>query len=285
MTSMRDAWFARHLACPDCQRPLDPASPCACGFAIRGEQPPDFRPQNPQPRTHTMHIGSVAAKDLEQVVIERPPASYGGPPAQRDSSELFSAASSWLRPNVNLLDLGCGPRDQAIPAKHVQANYVGVDYSSNAADLLADAHALPFQDGTFHAVLSYAVLEHLYDPFLAVREVTRVLRGGGIYFGGVSQGEPFHDSYFHHTAFGVLKVMRDAGLRVVRLWSSYDTLHALATMGRYPRAQKAMIESVHRIGRALPFLAPRKHFQWSAREKAVDELHRAASILFVAEKP
>jgi ubiquinone/menaquinone biosynthesis C-methylase UbiE len=150
--------------------------------------------------------------------------------------------------------------------------------------MLADAHAIPFHDATFDAVLSYAVLEHLYDPFLAVREVARVLVTGGIYFGGVSQGEPFHDSYFHHTAFGILKVMQDAGLRVERLWPSYDTLHALSRMGRYPRVQRILIETVHRIGKAMPLLAPRKHFRWSEREKAIDEIHRAASILFVAEK-
>lgn len=281
---MHDAWFERHLACPDCQRPIELAFACACGFRVPDGEPLDFRPQNPQPRAYAIPIGSTAPADLNHVLIERPPLVYDGPPAQRDSSELFSAASAWLRPNMNLLDLGCGPRDQAVPAQHIGANYVGIDYSSGAADLLADAHALPFREATFDAVLSYAVLEHLYDPFLAAREVTRVLRSGGIYFGGVSQGEPFHDSYFHHTAFGVMKVMRDAGLRVVRLWSSYDTLHALARMGRYPRVQKLLLESVHRLGRALPWLAPRKHLQWTAREKAFDELHRAASILFVAEK-
>ncbi len=229
-------------------------------------------------------VGSTAPADLERVPIEPPPRTYDGPRAIRDSSELFSAASPWIRPGSRLLDLGCGPRDQAAPAQHLGADYVGVDWSSSAADLLADAHAIPFQDATFDAVLSYAVLEHLYDPFLAVREVARVLKSGGIYFGAVSQGEPFHDSYFHHTAFGVLKVMHDAGLRVTRLWTSYDTLHALSGMGRYPRVQRFFIEAVYRLGRAMPFLAPRKHFRWSAREKAVDELHRAASILFVAEK-
>lgn len=284
LEAMRDAWYVRHLACPDCRRPLDPAVACACGFAVPDGNPPDLRPRHPQPRTLELQVGSTAPAELARVPIERPRNTYDGPPALRDSSELFSAASAWIRPGIRLLDLGCGPRDQATPAQHLGAEYVGLDWSSGAADLLADAHAIPFQDATFDAVLSYAVLEHLYQPFLAVREVARVLKSGGIYFGGVSQGEPFHDSYFHHTAFGVLAVMHDAGLRVARLWSSYDTLHALSTMGRYPRVQRMLIETVYRIGAAMPFLAPRKHFRWSAREKAVDEIHRAASILFVAEK-
>ncbi|HEX7707348.1 MAG TPA: methyltransferase domain-containing protein, partial [Thermoanaerobaculia bacterium] len=159
---------------------------------------------------------------------------------------------------------------------------VGVDYTSPAADLLADAHALPFRSRSFDAILSYAVLEHLYNPFVALMEVERVLRPGGVLFGTVSQGEPFHDSFFHHTTFGVLAAFAAARLRVVHLWPSYDTLHALATMGRYPRPQRMLIEALFRLGEAFPQLAPRKHFRWTAREKSVDALHRAASICFVA---
>ena len=145
---------------------------------------------------------------------------------------LFSAAEPWLSRGARLLDLGCGPRDQATPAGYFGLDYVGIDFDSANADIHADAHAIPFQNESFDAVVSYAVVEHLYNPFVAVAEVARVLRSGGIFFGAVC-GEPFHDSYFHHTAFGVMSVMREAGFHVTRLWPSYDTLQALAGMGRY----------------------------------------------------
>jgi SAM-dependent methyltransferase len=136
----------------------------------------------------------------------------------------------------------------------------------------------------FDAVLAYAVLEHLYTPALALREVTRVLRPEGIFFGTVSQGEPFHDSYFHHTAWAVMSSFAAAGLRVLRLWSSYDTLHSLATMGRYARVVKGLIEAVYRVDRSMPFLAPRVFFRSSKQEKQLEELYRAASLCFVAVK-
>src|SRR5204862_87046 len=82
---------------------------------------------------------------------------------------------AWLRTGANLLDLGCGPRDQAVPVEYCGLRYVGLDFKSSSADILADAHAIPFQDGAFDVVLSYAVLEHLYHPFLAALEVARVL--------------------------------------------------------------------------------------------------------------
>jgi len=257
---------------------------CECGFSTHLTMPLDMRPRRTAVRTLGCEVGSQAVGDLAGCTIERPPNTYKGPSAQRDSSELFSAVADNLRPGARLLDLGCGPRDQAGPAAHYGLQYVGIDHGSAAADLLADAHALPFRRQTFDAVLAYAVLEHLYNPFLALAEVARVLVPGGLFFGAVSQGEPFHDSFFHHTAPGLLTLFRASRLEPQRLWYSYDTLHALATMGRYAKPIRWLIEVVYRLHEGLPFLAPRKHFGWTRREREIDELHRAASICFVARR-
>jgi len=278
---MPDAWFREHLACPDCQLPL-PAQSCACGFVIVGGTPPDLRPHHPRPRTFAHQIGTTAPSDLASCSIERPVVTYDGPRATRDSAELFSAIADRLKPGARLLDLGCGPRDQAKPAEHYGLAYVGVDYSSPDADLLADAHAIPFVDRTFDVVLSYAVFEHLYDPYVAAREVERVLAKDGVFVAVVSQGEPFHESYFHHTSLGVLALLRSAGLTALQLWPSVDTLHSLAEMGRYPVVVRGLIETVNKLDRAMPFLAPRKFLHGTQREKVIDELHRSGSVCFVA---
>ena len=283
---MTEPWYAALGACPDCGSALELRShnQCSCGFAIPGDAPLNLRPQSPRLRTCSFPIASTARMDLSGVDVTRPAVTYGGPRAVRDSSELFSAAEPWLPRGARLLDLGCGPRDQATPAAYFGLDYVGIDFDSANADIHADAHAIPFQDESFDAVVSYAVVEHLYNPFVAVADVARVLRRGGIFFGAVSQGEPFHDSYFHHTPFGVMSVMREAGLHVTHLWPSYDTLHALAAMGRYPRAIRTLINAVDRIDRALPFLSPRAFFNASAREKDLERVYRAASLCFLAFK-
>jgi SAM-dependent methyltransferase len=247
--------------------------------------PLDLRPRSPRLRARSVRIGTSAREDLDRIAVDRPAVTYNGPRAIRDSSELFSAAKTSLSPGMRLLDVGCGPRDQAAPAAHFGLNYLGIDFDSPEADLFADAHAIPFRDASFDAALSYAVLEHLYDPFLALSEVVRVLRPGGIFFGTVSQGEPFHESFFHHTTLGLLHALHETGFTVDRLWPSYDTLHALSSMGRYSRATRMLIEAVHRIDRAMPFLSPRAFFRNSPREKQLERLHRAASICFVAVKP
>ena len=45
----------------------------------------------------------------------------------------------------------------------------------------ADARCLPYRDGEFDAVLSAHVLEHLPAPLVALREMARVLRPGGLF--------------------------------------------------------------------------------------------------------
>ncbi len=276
------------LACPDCEGSLeigvDDVSCVACGFSSRRQTPLDLRPRARRARRFTVSAPGVGAGIVERCTIGPPPAAYSGPRGARDASGLFSAVIERCRPGTRLLDLGCGPRDQAAPAAHLGLRYIGVDVDSPRADLLADAHAVPFRPGSFELVLSYAVLEHLANPFVAVAEVARVLAPGGACFGAVAQGEPFHASYFHHTAWGLAEVLDAAGLELTRLWPSYDTLRALGTMGGYPRFWRLALRALDGVVAATPFLAPRRHFRGSAREKVLASVYRAASLCFVAVK-
>ncbi|MFM9050371.1 MAG: class I SAM-dependent methyltransferase, partial [Actinomycetota bacterium] len=52
---------------------------------------------------------------------------------------------------------------------------LGIDVSGR----VADAESLPFDDGEFDLVIGHAVLHHIPDVELALREVLRVLRPGG----------------------------------------------------------------------------------------------------------
>ncbi len=86
-----------------------------------------------------------------------------------------------------LLDVACGG---GLLAPHVPPGYrhVGVDLVSSALTaaaghgvepIVADARALPFDDGAFDVVVAGEILEHLVDVEAAVAELCRVVAPGG----------------------------------------------------------------------------------------------------------
>lgn len=279
-------WYLDALACPDCQAPLAiSAAAMACTgcpySADRSARPLDLRPRRPVPLSTRLARKADPVPVLAGVDLTRPAPAFDGPRALRDSRELFSALLSVRAGGGDFLDLGCGPRDQVAAAEHCGFRYVGVDLSHHSADLLADAHALPFAARSFDVVFSYAVLEHLHNPFLALTEVHRVLRPGGHFVGTVSQGEPFHDSFFHHTPWGLASATSFAGLSIERLWPSMDTLRSLSQMGHYSRPVRWGLRALEAIDSHLPFLAPRRWLHWSRQQRLWDGCVRGGSLCFL----
>jgi len=286
---MSEAWYRQVLACPDCGEalvgPLRQLACPRCGVEVPATTGPiDLRPRSNRSRQLELATVFDASPLAGEVRVDQPASIYSGPTAIRDSSELFSALLATRDGEGDLLDLGCGPGDQRTVAEHCAYRYLGVDIDSKDADLLGDAHALPLASESFDVVLGYAVLEHLHNPFMALAEVNRILRPGGLMLGTVSQGEPFHASYFHHTLWGLLSVAQATHFDPVWIWPSRDTLLALATMAGYPRAIRWLLLAVSTIDRNVPLLSPRKWFRGSPRERQLDRCHRAGSLCFLLRR-
>jgi len=106
-------------------------------------------------------------------------------------SELEKLYEQNVAPGSRCLDLGCGDgRTSGLWLKNHGCDYLGADISENAiqaarslgleAARIEDVTRLPFPDASFDAAVCIEVLEHLFEPQLAVTEVLRVLRPGGI---------------------------------------------------------------------------------------------------------
>ena len=82
---------------------------------------------------------------------------------------------------MRVLDIGCGP---ASITEGLGDDAVGVDIHpgpSNRVSLVAaDAYRLPFPDGSFDAVFSSAVLQHLTRPLSMLSEARRVCRARAV---------------------------------------------------------------------------------------------------------
>lgn len=128
---------------------------------------------------------------------------------------------SWI-PDVeglDFLDLGCGngKTSQALIARG--ANVTGIDFSESAIAScrkligdaarfeVADVRSLPFSDGSFDAVVSVHVLEHVpaEDISKAVGEVMRVIRPGGcLYLKCFAEGDMRSDGKKEDVRNGIL---------------------------------------------------------------------------------
>ncbi|TRZ79443.1 class I SAM-dependent methyltransferase [bacterium] len=239
---MKDVWYYDALCCPNCHGDIEISKSISCkqcGYKSKSDK--DLRPTHKVSKAFMLEYdpGFNPEKMLNNISMQRPVNTYDGPNAQRNSSEFMTEISNRVLKGGKVLDLGCGTRDQFVPLNYLGYSYVGVDYTSENADFLADAHCLPFIEETFHCVLSYAVLEHLSNPFMAITEIERVLKPGGIFIGSVSFGEPFHSSYFHHSSWGLLSLVSTTkSLQVSKMWSSMGSLRALSRLGRYSKVIK-----------------------------------------------
>jgi SAM-dependent methyltransferase len=92
------------------------------------------------------------------------------------------------------LVLDCGAGKRPIYFDNV-VNFEIVDYDTT--DVRGVGEVLPFVDNAFDAVVSIAVLEHVKDPFLCAREISRVLKPGGELMCCVPFLQPLH-GYPHH---------------------------------------------------------------------------------------
>ncbi|WP_433289144.1 class I SAM-dependent methyltransferase [Pseudonocardia sp. CA-142604] len=93
---------------------------------------------------------------------------------------------------------------------------------------VADAETIPYPDATFDLVVGHAVLHHIPDVELALREVLRVLKPGGRF---VFAGEPTTVGDFYARRLGALT------------WKAATTITRLPVLAGWRRPQEELDES------------------------------------------
>jgi SAM-dependent methyltransferase len=112
------------------------------------------------------------------------------------------------------LNLGCG--DTRIDRRFVNVDLV----PTSAVDVVGDARALPFPAGAFSRIVTQETVEHVPDPFGAVREAARVLAADGILYlqaPFVIGYHPGPEDYWRFTRAGIRRLIEQAGLECARV--------------------------------------------------------------------
>ncbi len=211
------------LACPACHAALreEPGrllcSGCAEAYPIEGRTP----------LLLLQRTRDTAARDLaawNEGAI-RPRISYAwirrlmspqvhrwGPERKRIAARLEKLPADAL-----VVDVGCG-------AESPREGLVRLDLGAGPdVDVAADAHDLPFRDGSVDALILVRVLEHVRDPQRVVAEIARVVRPGGEVMAVVPFLEPYHRNPTDHARF-----CRDG---VERVFSAFETVELSTATG------------------------------------------------------
>jgi SAM-dependent methyltransferase len=123
------------------------------------------------------------------------------------------------RRDLRVLDIGCGEKPYLPLVAHRAASYRGIDaVAGPQVDDVGGAESLPYEDASFDLALCTQALEHLDEPWTAVREMARVLAPGGAVLASthgvhVYHPDPPHSGrdYWRWTHSGLRKLFADNG--------------------------------------------------------------------------
>jgi ubiquinone/menaquinone biosynthesis C-methylase UbiE len=134
-----------------------------------------------------------------------------------------------IEPGTRVLEIGSGPGHVADLLAKAGASVTGVDFSSDMVEVAqkhhpdiafqqADAEQLPFEAGSFDAVVANFVVHHLARPEVVFAEVNRVLKSGGR-FAFVVWGAPEEQSSIG-AFFGAVEAHHD-----LEAWPTASSRH------------------------------------------------------------
>ncbi|HKX78268.1 MAG TPA: class I SAM-dependent methyltransferase [Novosphingobium sp.] len=149
-------------------------------------------------------------------------------------------------------------------------------YASPHVTFVADGHAIPLKDASVDAVWVQAVLEHTVDPQAIAKEMTRVLKPGGLLFANVAFTWPVCEEAYDFTRFsasGLRWLFRDCEVISMGASSGPGTMATLAI--RYLAQSLLRSTKLGQIA-AFPFFWLRFLDRWCATRRSLD----AAPALF-----
>jgi SAM-dependent methyltransferase len=151
---------------------------------------------------------------------------------------LEEARDRYLRPPVDVLDVGCGEQPFYPLFAGIAREYAGTDVEPGPrVRYVCPVERLAVGDASFDLALCTQVLEHARDPHKALAELVRVLRPGGHVFlstHGVWPFHPYPEDLWRWTQQGLEALVADTpGLDLLELVPHRGTASCLALLVNY----------------------------------------------------
>ena len=183
--------------------------------------------------------------------------------------------------NGRLIDIGCGTK----PYKNLLSPYitehVGIDreapfHDKSNIDLFGTAYEIPAENEAFNCAICTAVLEHLEEPELAIRECYRVLRPGSSAIYSIPFIWHVHEEprdFYRYSKYGIKYLFEKAGFEIVEIvalsgfWVTFGQLlvYNIYRLNRGPLRWFRIIDVVGLLVQGVSFLLDKldKTEQWT----------------------
>lgn len=155
-----------------------------------------------------------------------PQAWHSHPQFDRNFLPRFKKYLHTANKPLSVLELGTRRSNPDAPTIHRSwapddCEYIGTDFMDGLdVDVVSDAHTMSqvFGENRFDAVISDSTFEHIERPWIAAREVAKILKPGGVMFCSVPFAFPQHgypNDYWRFTPDALRVLFEDAGLETI----------------------------------------------------------------------
>ena len=156
----------------------------------------------------------------------------------KTSKSVKKLIGSSIKNEHKWIDVGCGLRPYEV--LFPKGCYIGVDVEVSGAknsmktpDHYYDGLNLPFGTGSVDGVISTQVLEHVPNPRLLIKEMSRIVKPNGgiilsIPFVWQEHEIPFDFSRF--TSFGITELLIDAGFEIEEIIKDTSSIESIAIL-------------------------------------------------------
>ena len=142
--------------------------------------------------------------------------------AQRQLLNLIESEGNQL--TGKLLDVGCGRKPYQSLLNCI-TEYIGLDVPSSMhgldnVNVVGTSMALPFMGDCFDSILCTEVLEHVPEPVVALKEMARVTKPGGLLLLTAPLSEQLHEEpydFYRYTRYGLLYILQKSGWHVLNI--------------------------------------------------------------------
>ena len=231
------------IACPNCKLPLlkmdqEEIKCGGCGERYRllfgiplliKRDSPIFEWYKPETGSQQATVGRLAPL-MKLYWLLRPEARVWTRASQNALQGLLDKVHSGSDSNIVLIGAGFEKVYQRILKPYRDIIRIGLA-TRGEVDLFSDICEIPLRADTIDLIFSSSVLEHVYNPEEAVKEMFRVIKPGGYVYAEIPFMRAYHMipvDYQRYTISGIEELFKRHGFKLIRKGVCSGPFNALA---------------------------------------------------------